>query len=218
MKLNKSLICPRKVVLLLVFLSMQSLVFSQRFSAAVLGGLNASQIDGDDLAGFDKVGLSGGIKAVMDFESAFDLNVEFLYTERGSRPDIFNPEYDPDIEISLKYAEIPVYVTLGDWWQEEGGYHKVSAHAGLSYARLITARTFDYYHPSEESYDKLVPFFNENDLSWLLGISFRMSKNWGVTARYTRGITPLLSPEKHNLAAKRLLNYLMTFRFEYYFK
>jgi hypothetical protein len=190
----------------------------QRFSAALLGGLNASQIDGDDLAGFDKVGLTGGFKAIMSFESVFQFNVEFLYTERGSRPDLFNPEYDPDVEISLKYAEIPVYVSLGDWWQPEDEYYKVGVHAGLSYGRLITARTFDYYHPAEESFDKLVPYFSNNDVSWLLGMTYRMSKNWGVTARYTREITPLLNPNKHDLATKRLLIYYMTFRFEYYIK
>ena len=68
--------------------------------AGLVAGLNASQIDGDDLAGFDKVGLTGGIKTTMEFESVWRMNMEFLYSERGSRPDIFNPEYDPDIEIS----------------------------------------------------------------------------------------------------------------------
>ncbi len=204
-------------MLLLVVMLLQVPAGAQRFAAGLVGGFNASQIDGDDLAGFDKVGLTGGIKAIMDLKSAWDFNIEFLYSERGSRPDIFNPDYDPDIEITLKYAEIPVYISLGDWWQKEGEYYKVSAHAGLSYARLISARTVDYYHPSEESYDKLVPLFNDNDLSWMLGVSYRMSKSFGITGRYTRGITPLLSPEKHNLAIRRLLTYYMTFRLEYYF-
>lgn len=191
---------------------------AQRFSAAILGGLNASQIDGDDLAGFDKVGLTGGFKAMIGFKSPLSLNVEFVYNERGSRPDIFNPEYDPDVDISLKYAEIPVYVSLGDWWQEEGEYYKVSLQGGFSYGRLINARTFDAYHSSEQSLDLLVPYFNDNDISWLLGANLRMSPRWGLTMRYTRGITPLLSPEKHDLATQRLLSYFLTFRFEYYIK
>jgi hypothetical protein len=193
-------------------------VSAQRFSAGMLAGFNASQIDGDDLAGFDKLSLTGGFKATMEFESAFNMNVEFLYSGRGSQPDVFNPEYDPDIEITLKYIELPVYMSLGDWWQEEGEYYKVSVHGGLSYARLIDAQTFDYANSSEESLDLLVPYFTENDLSWLLGINYRWSPRWGVTARYTRGIIPLLDPEKHDLDTKRLLSYFLTFRFEYYFK
>ncbi len=191
---------------------------AQRFAAAVVGGLNACQIDGDELAGFNKVGLTGGIKAIMLFDSRIRLNMEFLYSERGSRPDPFHPEYDPDIHVNLKYAELPFYVSYGDWWQEEGKFYKVDFHGGLSYGRLISASTFDYYHSSDMSLDLLVPYFNDNDLSWFLGFDYRMSQHWGVTARYTRGITPLLSPEKHDLAAPRLLSYFLTFRFEFYFK
>lgn len=218
MKLEKTLIYLRWCAFLAIGLVTWSDVEAQRFSAGLVAGLNASQIDGDELAGFDKVGLTGGIKTIMEFESVWRMNMELLYSERGSRPDIFNPDYDPDIEISLKYIEIPVYVSLGDWWQEEGEYYKVSAQAGLSYGRLLDAKTTDYYHPSEVAYDKLVPYFSENDLSWMLGATFRMSKQWGVTARYSRGIIPLLDPEKNNLATQRLLSYWLTFRFEYYFK
>ena len=217
MKLKKCQIHLLWTLTLCMLILSSSPAYSQRFSAGIVGGLNASQIDGDLLAGFDKVGLTGGVKTVINFESVFDLNVEFLFTQRGSRPDIFNPEYDPDINITLNYAEIPVYFTLGDWWQEEEQYHKVSAHAGLSYGRLISARTFDYYNQPLHSLDNLVPYFNDNDLSWLVGASYMMSKKWGVTGRYTRGITPLLSPEKHNLAIDRLLSYYLTFRIEYYF-
>src|SRR5688572_21772416 len=118
MKLRKQLIClfAQSTLCLLTLIPMQ--LSAQRFSAAAVGGLNASQIDGDELAGFDKLGLTGGIKAVVNFESVIDLNVEFLFTQRGSKPDLFNPEFDPDITVTLNYAELPVYLTIGDWWQE----------------------------------------------------------------------------------------------------
>ena len=137
MKLEKTLIYLRWCTFLALGLMTWTDVQAQRFSAGLVAGLNASQIDGDELAGFDKVGLTGGIKTTMEFESVWRMNMEFLYSERGSRPDIFNPEYDPDIEISLKYIEIPVYISLGGWWQEEGEYYKVSAQASLSYGRLL---------------------------------------------------------------------------------
>ena len=191
--------------------------YSQRFSTGIVAGMNASQIDGDMLAGFDKIGFTGGLKAIINFESAFAMNVEFLYSQRGSKPDIFNPDYDPNIGINLVYAEIPVYFSLGDWYQEEGKYHKVSAQAGFSYGRLITASAFDNFHPPEMSVDKIVPYFNDNDFSWLLGVTYRLNSHLGLMGRYTRGITPLLSPEKHDLDTPRLLSYFLTFRAEYYF-
>lgn len=219
MKVEKALVCLRcLMVIMIVSYSTPESFAQQRFSAGLVAGLNASQVDGDDLAGFDKVGLTGGIQAIMGFESALDLHFEFLYSERGSRPNILEPEYDPDIEINLKYAEIPIYMSLGDWWQEEGEYFKVSAHAGFSYARLINASVVDNYHPAEEGLDELVPYFTENDVSWLLGISYRMSKTWGLTGRYTRSIIPLFDAQKHNFNAQDLKSYFLTIRLEYYFQ
>jgi len=193
-------------------------VYAQRFEAAAVAGLNACQVDGDDLAGFDKVGLTGGFKAIVLFESRFRANMEFLYSERGSRPDVLNPEYDPSVHINLKYIELPVYFSYGDWWQEEDEYYKVAFHGGFSYGRLMDASTIDEFHSPDMSLDLLVPYFNENDVSWLVGFDYRFSPRWGLNARYTHGITPLLSPEKHDLNAPKLVSYFLTFRFEYYFK
>lgn len=218
MKLDKSLIYPRLVMLSVWCFGFLATGAAQTFSGAVVAGLNACQIDGDDLAGFDKVGLTAGFVTTVKFKSAFTLNMDFLYSERGSRPDIFSPEYDPNIEISLKYIEIPVYIAIGDWWQEEGQYYKVSAYGGFSYGRLMDAQAVDYYNPVEVNYDELVQYFNENDVSWLLGVDYRMSPRWGMTFRYTRGITPLLNPEKYDLNTERLLSYFLTFRVGYYFK
>lgn len=190
---------------------------AQQFSGSILAGVNASQIDGDQLAGFDKIGLTGGIKATIETESIIDYHVEFLYSQRGSRRDIFNPEYDPDIEISLRYIELPVYVSISDWWQPELEYHKISAHAGVSYGRLISSKAIDNANPDDQSFARLTEFFNQNDLSWFAGATIRFTPNWGATFRYTRGITPLLNPEKHDLDMKRLLNYLITIRLEYTF-
>lgn len=191
---------------------------AQKFSGTLLAGFNASQIDGDLLAGFDKIGLTGGIKATIEMKSIIDYHVEFLYSQRGSTRDVFNPEYDPDIDISLRYIELPVYVSISDWWIPGQEYHKVAAHAGLSYARLISAKTVDNFNPGDASFEQLAELFNENDLSWFAGATIRFSPQWGATFRYTRGITPVLNSKKHDLVTKRLLSYLVTLRMEYTFK
>ncbi len=183
-----------------------------------VAGFNACQIDGDDLAGFDKIGLTAGLRARWETPSIIDYNIEFLYSQRGSRPDVFNPEYDPDINVNLQYAEIPVYVTLSDWWQEEGQYHKVAAHAGFSYGRLINARTEDYFNSGDANLDALVPYFSENDFSWLVGATIRFSPRWGMTARYTRSINPLLDAQKNGLNRSNMIGYFLTFRLEYTIK
>jgi hypothetical protein len=73
----------------------------------------------------------------------------------------------------------------------------------------MDATATDYYHSPDESLDHLVPYFNENDISWMIGVSYRFNKRLGITGRYTRGITPLLDPEKHDLAVASLHSYFL---------
>jgi len=217
MKLRKSPICLFLILAGASILAPQAALVAQSFSMSAVAGFNAGQIDGDDLAGFDKIGLTAGLRARWETPSPIDMNIEFLYSQRGSRPDVFNPDYDPDINVNLQYAEIPVYVTLSDWWQPEGEYHKASVHAGFSYGRLIQARTEDYANTGDSDLDNLVGYFSQNDISWLAGAGIRFSPHWGMTVRYTRSIPPLLDARKHNLATNNLVGYFLSFRLEYTF-
>lgn len=183
---------------------------------AVLGA-NASQISGDQLAGFDKVGLHGGLRGTVDLTEKAGLSVELLYSGRGSRPDIFNDVADPDINITLRYLELPVYLTYADWYDEEKGYHQAYAAGGFSYGRLIEASTFDHFNTGDADFDLLVKEFSSNDFSWLLGFGFRLSNHFIITARYSRSITLLLNARKKDLNASSLRPFFLTFRGEYVF-
>lgn len=205
------------VLLSLVFLFMVQGAEAQRFGARAVLGLNASQIAGDQLAGFDKVGITAGLKGTALLAEKTDLNVEFLYSVRGSRPDIFNASVDPDIEITLQYLDLPVYISYHDWPDEEGDFYKAFALAGLSYGRLIEASTFDQYNEVDADLDTLVDEFNENDISWLLGFGFRLSQRFAISFRYTRSINLLLNATKKELNTFSLRTYFLSFRGEYIF-
>ncbi len=183
---------------------------------AVLGA-NASQISGDQLAGFDKVGLHLGLRGTVELSEKAGFSVELLYSQRGSRPDIFNDVVDPDINITLRYLDLPVYLTYADWYDVEQGYHKAFGLTGLSYGRLIEASTFDHFNTGDEDLDLLVKEFNSNDISWLFGFGFRLSNHFIVSARYTRSINWLLNARKKELNASSLRTYFLTFRGEYVF-
>lgn len=188
---------------------------AQRFSAAVIAGLNAAQIDGDMLAGFDKLGIVGGLRGAAIIGDRFDLNVEFLYSQKGSRRDIFSPAIDPEITIKLQYLDLPVYLSYGDWYDEEGDYYKITAHGGLAFGRLISASIVDDYHSDGVALDSLVDEFNSNDISFLLGFGIRTNAHWMFSFRYTRSINLLLNAEKKDLNAPDLRPYFLSFRVEY---
>lgn len=190
---------------------------AQRFGASAVLGVNASQIAGDQLAGFDKVGIHGGLKGSAILSEKAHLNVEFVYSVRGSRPDIFNSGVDPDIKVTLKYLDLPVYITFSDWLDEEEGYYKAFALGGFSFGRLIEASTFDHINTGDADLDTLKDEFSENDVSWLLGFGFRLSPHFAISARYTRSINLLLNATKKELNTFSLRTYFLTFRGEYIF-
>jgi hypothetical protein len=187
----------------------------RRFTAGLILGMNASQVDGDLLAGFNKIGLTAGARGSAIINDKLDFNLEFLFSQRGSRPDIFNALLDPDINISLQYAEIPIYIGFYDWKVDD--YYKVKVHGGLSYGRLIKASTVDAFQDDPLDLELLADSFNNNDLSWIIGGSIFFTKNVGITVRYTRFINKLLNPSKLGINAPALRSYFLTFRADYNF-
>ena len=115
-------------------------VHAQRFKASGIIGINLSQIDGDDLYGFSKLGLTAGVKLSYPVKDIMDINLEMLYSQRGSTSG-FGFGSDPDIFTDLKYIDLPITFSIKDWYIEDDKYHKVSAHAGISPAYLFAVKS-----------------------------------------------------------------------------
>jgi len=54
---------------------------NERFNAGLVVGYNASQIDGDYYKGFNKYGLTAGIRGITRLTPNFDFNIEGLWKE-----------------------------------------------------------------------------------------------------------------------------------------
>ncbi len=204
-------------VLVILVLLCANNTSAQKFGARAVAGFNMSQIAGDQMAGFDKFGFVGGLRGTANLIEKLDLNVEFLYSVRGSRPGIFNPSIDPDINVTLKYLDLPVYVTYSDWYDEQKGFYKAYLLGGFSYGRLLSATTSDNSNDGEDDLDFLVDFFNDNDFSWLLGFGFRLSRRFEIQMRYTSSINLLLDAEEHELNTFSLRTFFISIRGEYIF-
>lgn len=191
--------------------SMHSIAFSQeaRFGAAFVAGLNMSQIQGDNLAGYHKAGLTAGIRGITYLNDLWNLNIELLYTQKGSRNGLFEDNFVPRQGMDFDYIEVPVTIEIKDWVVEEdgGSYAKVSAHAGFSYGRLIRSGLIEYD-------DILLDAIEDNDLSFLLGLRFRWSKHFAVCGRYSRSIIPIAQPSEM-ANTNSLIPYSMAIRLEY---
>ncbi len=57
-----------------------------RFDGGPVAGINASQVQGDDYTGFNKLGLSGGAFIdVRNPDNYWGIRLEMHYAEKGSR-------------------------------------------------------------------------------------------------------------------------------------
>lgn len=202
-----------KFIYIIGFILLGTLGSFAQFSLNAVAGVTASQIRGDDLAGYDKLGLTGGLRLSTILKDKTDINIELLYSQRGSQSELSRNNSLPQVKINLDYVEIPVYLSLVDWYIEEDDYYRVQVHGGFSYARLINSSTIDEVNGT---IDLLAESFNENDFAYLLGATYFVSPTLGITARYTRSINNLYDKDP-TLFAKNLKGFFLTMRIEYVF-
>lgn len=190
-----------KILIPILLLSCLSIIdlHAQRFKAAGVLGTNVAQIDGDNLYGFKKIGLHTGVRLSYVNNKTFDLALEMLYSQRGSSVNFVNNL--PEEKISLNYFELPVIVSLRDWYIEDKGYYKVRADGGLSYGYLFGAKS------SGIDVNQL----KTHDLSWLLGIGLNINKTLGFSLRYTSSFMDLYKDTPDIVSYK---SYFITFRSE----
>lgn len=194
--------------ILISFLSVQSQSF---FKGSAIMGINASQIDGDDLAGYHKYGLSTGLKVEFPLSSVLDLGIEFMLNQTGSRTALINNVFEETYRFHLNYISLPLVVKWNDWWIADKEYYKFNIHGGIANSYLVSSDI-------EESPVLIDDELNNYNLAWLLGGGFSFTKAWTLSVRYTRSITPMYRKDfGAGLEPRRLLGYFLTLRTEYNF-
>lgn len=185
-------------------------LFAQRFGAAIVLGPSLSQVQGEGNAGYDKLGFSGGLQGIVFLSDRFDIYVDLLYSQRGSRSSLIDRSFIDRNGFDLDYIEIPVSFVIKDWIQEaEDGmkYGKLGLYGGASYGRLVRSRAIGF---DQEAADQV----SSNDLSLLAGLRFQWNRNWALNVRYTRSIqavAPTYAPDELN----PLFPYSINLRLEY---
>jgi hypothetical protein len=177
-------------------------VDAQRFKGSAVFGLNLAQIDGDDLAGYNKLGLTGGVKLAYPIRDNVDINMELLFSQRGSN-DGFGFGNMGDNYTDLRYLEIPVYANIMDWFVPKEGYHKVKAHAGLNFSYLFAVDS------SNGAVSNDIDTYKRNNIGYLIGVDYSFTKHLGASLRYNRAFNSILD--------SNAISYWVTVRTEYTF-
>jgi len=126
---------------------------AQRFIGGIAAGINLTQVDGDQVFGYHKVGFNGGpfVKLMIDKKQRFSVTMELLYTQKGAQKKypasggtmralddtlLIDPKYtnyDKKFFYNLRtdYLEIPLLFHYDD------PRSKISIGVGIAWSRLV---------------------------------------------------------------------------------
>ena len=159
---------------------------SERFSAGLILGYNSSQIDGDYQTGFDKIGITGGLRGIARFTPRLDFNIEMLYSKKGSKilparaQLTVNPKRDRIID--LTYIDAPIFFK----WLLKNEASVWHIELGGIYSRLINSKITEEIKDANREfvYQDAVADFDRDDISVLAGFGYTWQEGVSINLRY----------------------------------
>jgi len=151
---------------------------AQQFVGHVSLGFNMAQLDGDDLAGFNKLGLVGGIGSSFFLSEKWQLGIELLASQQGAARAATDPLSAAYDNIRINAVELPVLIKLNTW--------KFRWSAGLSYSAAFHHRMVDF--SGQDVSDNFT--LQRGSPNILLGGAYFFDEKFGVDVRWTSAVLP----------------------------
>jgi len=150
---------------------------AQNFGGGLIAGASTSQVAGDNLAGFNKIGWVAGAYTNLKIKENLQVQLEIIYIEKGSR----NPNLHKNIiqEITLSYVEVPISINLQ---QKEN----LGIELGILPAFIMSSKMNDYFSEIE-----INPSFEKYDFGIFAGINYHLSKKIILNSRISNSIIPI---------------------------
>ncbi len=192
------------------------------FQAALIVGFNATQVDGDNFAGFHKVGLNAGGTVFVRFHDRVSTSFELLYSQKGSKGKVnVNNQRLETFELSLDYLEIPLLLNYHD--------KKVATFSlGISFNRLIRGKRIesvqgipvelpiDYTTNKGTSCPDLC-INDKNDFNIIGGVTFTFKEHYGLNLRYAYSLTSMGFSTTSKFPGGKMYNNIVSCRGMYIF-
>lgn len=209
------------LIVLLFFFTINFIsVRAQNFNAGIKGGFSASQINGDQVAGYNKLGIGIGGYISYPININHEFRMEMYYIGKGSSKREYPEFYDfTSFKIHLDYIEVPLLVRglFKDLFYWE---------AGISVATLIGDGK-EIYNDLNLSNNYLLSggVFKKFDFGFDFGVIYPLNEkiNIGVRSINTFPLTPIRTFgdfkifDVFNPAKNKQYNVVMLFNVEYKF-
>ncbi len=172
-------------ILVLFFLSISG-INAQYFDGGIVAGFSASQVDGDELSGFNKLGLVGGGWVSRTFSDNLSGQLELRYIGKGAYESNNTPPNEIFYKLALHYIDLPVLIN----------FHyrdNVVFNLGVSPEYLIK-------HLAENQFgidpDDSLPY-NSFTMSAIIGCGYTFLEKLTFNVRYNYSIIPMSPHASH---------------------
>ena len=200
-----------KKILIIIF---PIFCFSQEFNSGLSLGISTSQVSGDQLSGFNKIGPSISIFLNRKINWYY-LQLELQYISKGSKKNISNDldsyldntytSFINNYRFHLEYLGIPISIKA-----------KVKSNLSLETGSAINILTnqkeeIDFYIDNSRKVNKL-------EYCFFIGLLWNISPNYYINIRASNSILPI---RKHSSGQTYRLNkgqYNTTLSFSIYYK
>ncbi|MBL4585877.1 MAG: PorT family protein [Flavobacteriales bacterium] len=187
--------------LFIIFLFVSSGIRAQSFGGGVFGGISTSQVTGDNIGGFNKVGGWGGLYTDFRFTPRSALQLELSFIQKGSKQTPTVKNGNTLFLHNQNMVEMPI---LYRWY----GVKNLSLEIGTQVGFFLSTVERDNFNETRNN-----PLFRKAEWSVAAGISyfFLKSKKLEVNARFANSI----------LSVKRgdwWMNHVIAFSLRYWFK
>ncbi|MCL2132351.1 MAG: outer membrane beta-barrel protein [Lentimicrobiaceae bacterium] len=165
----------KKIVIVFVGVLMALSAQAQGFKGGLHLGLLATQVDGDNHAGYKKVGLFAGAFTNYSFpEKKIQLQFELNYAQKGSHNKTI-------YHIKLHQVE-PTLLLNWNFWD------KFWLEPGLAFNILASAKEYANRNLVPEV---LGSNFYRFHLDGVVGLGFRFHEHWSSSLRYSYSLSPI---------------------------
>ncbi len=205
----------RRAVWLLFFVFLTGVSEAQIIKGFVAGGLNMSQVDGDEAYGYKMPGLNAGVGVMVPFKGNWDISLETAFTQKGANQ---KAQYSQDslngaYKLRLNYLEIPLLLHYTD-------KDFITVGTGFSWASLITADEWE--HGRQTATDAGNGVYKPYDVNVLIDLKMRIYRKLKFNFRYAYSMTKIRTREFTTLGNstpwhRHQYNNNLTFRVVYIF-
>ncbi len=104
----------RHLILFTLLFALSPSLSAQRFLGAVAGGMNLTQVDGDEVVGYKRVGGHLGLGAILPIKKKWDITLETVFNQKGAyegaqyRDSLYGTVINGKYDLRLNYVEVPL--------------------------------------------------------------------------------------------------------------